>query len=572
MEQEPSATTRPLTSESKPSQDPESDLDPRRWIALGIVLIASFMVLLDISIVNVAIPSIQRNLHASFGQIQLVIALYQLAYAVVLITGGRLGDIYGRKRLFMLGMAGFVLASALCGMAQIPDVLVASRFLQGVMAALMYPQVLSVIQVSFPPRERGSAFAVLGATIGIATITGPLAGGLLIQGNIFGLDWRPIFLVNVPIGMAALIGAFFLLHESRSSRAPRLDPIGVVIVTIGLFLLVWPLVEGRDAGWPLWAYVSLVASVPVLVLFVLFERRQNERDNSPLLELGLFKDRAFVVGLLVTFLFLAGIPAFFLTFSLYIQIGLGFDALHAGLTTLPFSVGSFLASAASARLAGRLGRNILLLGSALITIGYGAVILTVHLVATSPGGIEFIPAFFICGLGLGSVIAPLLNVILAGISTGNAGSASGVLTTTQQVSGAVGVSLIGIIFFGLLGNHAGTVSREFAPSLQRQLLARHVPPAQTQGIVAGFARCFHDRSNQNDPTATPRSCPQSQRQTPVTTVIAGVAGQARARNFSDSFDLALLFNVAVAFTTFVLIFGLPRAGSRQTLQGEAVAG
>src|ERR671937_668645 len=179
-------------------------LNPRRWLALGVVLIAVFMQLMDISIVNVAIPSIQRDLDASYSQVQWVLAGYQLAFAVVLITGGRLGDIFGRKRLFLLGMTGFTLASALCGLAQNPEMLIGSRVVQGLAGAMMFPQVLSVIQVTFPPRERGTAFGVFGAVVGLATIAGPLVGGLLIQGNLLGLDWRPIFLVNVPIGVAAL--------------------------------------------------------------------------------------------------------------------------------------------------------------------------------------------------------------------------------------------------------------------------------------------------------------------------------------------------------------------------------
>ena len=226
------------------------------------VLIASFMILLDISIVNVAIPSVQRDLGATYAEIQWVLAGYQLAYAVVLITGGRLGDIFGRKRLFIIGVSGFTIASLICGLAPSPIALIAARVLQGLMAALMYPQVLSVIQVSFPPRERGAAFGVFGGVIGVASISGPLLGGLLIQADIHvgghALLWRPIFLVNLPIGIGAVVAAFIFLRESRAPSAPRLDIPGVVLATIGLFLIAFPLVEGRDAGWPLWAYLMLV--------------------------------------------------------------------------------------------------------------------------------------------------------------------------------------------------------------------------------------------------------------------------------------------------------------------------
>ncbi len=364
------AASRPGTS--------SGEADPRRWIALAIVLTAAFMQLVDISIVNVAIPSVQRNLDATYSQVQWVLAGYQLAFAVTLITGGRLGDIFGRKRMFILGMAGFTLASALCGLAQSPGMLIASRVLQGLMGAIMFPQVLSVIQVSFPPRERATALGIFGATIGVATIAGPLVGGLLIQANLLGLDWRPIFLVNVPIGIASLTAAAFLLRESRSADARRLDLGGVALVTAGLLLLVYPLVQGRELGWPRWTFLSMAASVPVLALFALYERRKKRRDGSPLVDLDLFRQRPFVSGLLLSLIFFMGISAFFLTFTIYLQIGLGFTALHAGLTTVPFAIFSAIASGASVRLAPRLGTRVLHLGTLLLTSGMGAVILTIH--------------------------------------------------------------------------------------------------------------------------------------------------------------------------------------------------
>jgi len=300
-----------MSTPSATTQDPRAaaeDGDPRRWVALAVVLVAGFMQLVDISIVNVAIPSIQRDLDATYSQIQWVLAGYQLAFAVTLITGGRLGDIFGRKRLFMLGMAGFTLASALCGLAQSPGMLVGSRFLQGVMGAVMFPQILSVIQVTFPPRERGTAFGIFGATIGLATITGPLVGGLLIEGDLLGLGWRPIFLVNVPIGIGALVAAALYLRESRAPRALRLDPAGVGLATAGLLLLVYPLVQGRDLGWPAWTFASMAASVLVLAAFAAWERRKKAADGSPLVDLDLFRQRAFVAGVLVAAIFFMASP------------------------------------------------------------------------------------------------------------------------------------------------------------------------------------------------------------------------------------------------------------------------
>ncbi len=544
----------------------EEEVDPRRWVALAVVLIAAFMQLVDISIVNVAIPSIQRDLDATYSQIQWVLAGYQLAFAVTLITGGRLGDIFGRKRLFMLGMAGFTLASALCGLAQSPGMLIGSRVLQGLMGAIMFPQTLSVIQVTFPPRERGTAFGMFGATIGLATITGPLVGGLLINGDLLGLEWRPIFLVNVPIGVVALAAAARLLHESRAPDAIRTDLVGVGIVSAGLLLLVYPLVQGRDLDWPPWTFISMAAAVPVLAGFAAWERRKRAVDGSPLVDLALFRQRAFVAGLLVAGIFFMGIPAFFLTFTLWLQIGLGFTALHAGLTGIPFAVGSALASGASVRLAPRLGRRILSLGTLLISLGMAGIIATVGRYGGATHSWQLIPALAVCGLGLGSVIAPLVNVVLAGIRGQDAGSASGVLTTVQQLGGAVGVALIGVIFFGLLGSHAPAVGAELAPRLQGELQRAGLPATVDRQVVAGFETCFEDRSSAKDPSAVPASCQRAQAQSggqpQVGRVVASVADGARRQNFSDVLQRTLLFEVAVFLTCFLLVFLLPGAPGR----------
>jgi EmrB/QacA subfamily drug resistance transporter len=556
------------TATTEPGRAP-GGADPRRWVALAVVLIAGFMQLVDISIVNVAIPSIQRDLDATYADIQWVLAGYQLAFAVMLITGGRLGDIFGRKRLFMAGMAGFTLASALCGLAQTPDMLIGSRVLQGLMGAVMFPQILSVIQVTFAPRERAAAFGMFGATIGLATITGPLVGGLLIDGDLFGLGWRPIFLVNVPIGVAALAAAARYLVESRAPRALRLDPVGVALVTAGLLLLVYPLVQGRDLDWPLWTFLSMAAALPVLAGFALYERRKKALDGSPLVDLDLFRLRAFVAGLLVAGIFFMGIPAFFLTLSLWLQIGLGFTALHAGLTGAPFAVGSALASAASVRLAPSLGRRILSAGSLLLVAGMAALIWTVDRYGGAVHSWQLLPALLVCGVGLGSVVAPLVNVVLAGIRGQDAGAASGVLSTVQQVGGAVGVAVIGVVFFGLLGGQAAGVADDLTPSLRSELQAAGLPPAATQQVAAGFRTCFEDRANAKDPSAVPASCAraqaQAQGQDRVGQAVAATAETARRQSFSEAFERSLLFEVAVFLACFLLVFVLPgtRGGARE---------
>jgi EmrB/QacA subfamily drug resistance transporter len=548
-----------------------------RYIVLAVVLTASFMVLLDISIVNVAIPSIQRNLNASYGQIQLVIALYSLAYAVVLITGGRLGDIFGRKRLFMIGMTGFTLASAACGFAQSPEMLITSRVVQGTMAALMYPQVLSVIQVTFPVRQRGAAFAVLGATIGIATITGPLLGGLLIQLNVAGLDWRPIFLVNVPVGIGAVGGAMYLLHETKAPDAPHLDIPGVILATLGLGLVIYPLIEGRDAGWPAWAFISMVASVPFLVAFAWYERRRTQANNSPLVDTSLFQHRSFVAGIFVGMAMFSGIPAFFLTFTLLLQIGLGFTPLEAGVTSVPFAFGSLVASIYSARLAPRLGRYILSLGAGVLALGGLGVIITLHLGGISIQGWYLAPALLVCGIGLGLFVAPLINIVLAAVPVRSAGSASGVFTTVQQFGTSFGIALVGVVLFSLLGANADQAARDAEGAvLNPQMVALSLPDSLISRVDQSFLACFHDRANASDPTATPPSCVKAQqtRLAPEALAALGPDAPARLGKLQGIFQQAGLdalkrdfvataqpstgFSVFMWFITFLLVPFLPR--------------
>jgi EmrB/QacA subfamily drug resistance transporter len=552
---------------------PVAEADPRRWKALAVVLIASFMILLDISIVNVAIPSVQRDLGATYAEIQWVLAGYQLAYAVVLITGGRLGDIFGRKRLFITGVSGFTVASLICGLAPSPTALIAARILQGLMAALMYPQVLSVIQVSFPPRERGAAFGIFGGVIGVASISGPLLGGLLIQADIHvgdhALLWRPIFLVNLPIGIGAVVAAFVFLRESRAPSAPRLDIPGVVLATIGLFLIAFPLVEGRDAGWPLWAYLMLAGGLLVLVAFGRYIRFRAARGGSPLVEPELFGDRAFVIGSLIAMVFLAGIPAFFFTFSLYLQIGLGFSALHTGLTTLPFALLSAMASGVSIRLAPKLGKRILSVGCAVLVAGLVGLWFTVDAAGTAVSSYQMIPALAVCGLGLGLVVAPLINIILAGIHGRAAGSASGVVTTVQQVGGALGVAIIGIIFFGQVSGYAPVVAQGSAQTLSVQLSRAGLPQAAVVGATRTFTRCFVARSTSSDPSTTPPGCPNvtstSSCPTPssappatVACVVAPVAAQAVAQDFDHAFRDGLFFEMACFGLVFLMVLVLPR--------------
>lgn len=562
------------------------------FAGLAVVLVAAFMVLLDISIVNVAIPHMQADLHASYAQIQFVLAGYQLAYGVVLITGGRLGDIFGRKRLFIIGVTGFTLASVLCGFSQDGTQIIAARIVQGLAASLMYPQIFSIILVTFPPQRRGAALGIFGGIVGLATITGPLLGGVLIKLNLLNLDWRPIFLVNVPIGILAVAAANFLLPESRAENAPRLDIPGVLLASTALFLFTFPVVEGRDAGWPTWSFVMIAASAILMIDFAIYERRREARGKDPLVVSHLFSQRAFVFGLLLFLVFFSGLPSMFLTLSLFLQIGLGFEPLHAGLTTIPFALGSGIASGLSIRLVPRFGRPVLSAGALIASLGVLGIILTIRQVGTGLHGPELIPALFVAGVGLGLTIAPSLNFVIAGVKPVDAGSASGVLTTVQQVGGAVGVAFIGVIFFGLLSSNAGTVVKDVDAQMSKDLVTRGVPAEIASQVVAGFDTCFQDRAKEHDPTADPASCkrarefrpPQPPAPSPgiassdpaviqaqrviarqralqivsaVQAVVRSGADRGRSQDFTNSIQGSLLYNSAAFFLSFVLIFLIP---------------
>ena len=318
--------------------------------------------MLDFNVVNLALPAIRQNLGATSSEVQFVISAYAATYAVFLITGGRLGDLFGRKRMFLLGVAGFTLAFVLCGIAWSPFVLITGRVLQGLTATVMAPQVLASIRVLFPSAEQGRALALYGATFGLANICGQVLGGVLVSSQPFGLAWQAIFLINVPIGLAALIGSMLFLGDSRAERAQRLDIGGIVLLSLTLGLLVYPLVEGRESGWPAWMVAMLVASPIALVAFIRFEARLSARGGDPLVALSLFRNGGFAIGLVMA-LFFYTLSSFYLTFAVYLQSGLHRSPLEAGLATLPFAVGYFASSLASSHVMQRLGVRALTLAS-----------------------------------------------------------------------------------------------------------------------------------------------------------------------------------------------------------------
>lgn len=428
----------------------EADADPRRWAALTVMLLAAAMDLIDVTIVNVAVPAIQADLGATPAQIEWTIAAYALAFGVLLITGGRLGDAFGRRRLFLLGVAGFTAASAACGLAPSPELLIAARAVQGACAALMVPQILTVIQVSFTPAERPKAYALYGASIAIATVSGPVLGGALVQADLFDLSWRPIFLINVPIGVLALAATAVLLGESRATTGARLDLGGVTLLSAALVLLLYPLIQGPQQDWPGWVFALMGASLVVFALFVAQQRSRSQHGRTPLVPLRLFSHRGFTGGLVTQLTLFAAIVGFFLVLAIFLQAGLGFSALHAGLTFLPFSLGIALASGAAGPLAPKLGRKLTATGSVVMAAGMAGLLLAVTIAGVQTSTWALLPGLLIAGVGMGLVAPTLIDVALTRVDRVDAGAASGVVTTAGQLGGAIGVALIGVVFFGAL--------------------------------------------------------------------------------------------------------------------------
>lgn len=427
--------------------------DRTRWLALAIVMTAAFMDLVDVTIVNIAIPSIQRNEHASVGQIQWITAGYALAFAAGLITGGRLGDIHGRKRLFLVGIGGFTLASALCGFATNPEMLVASRFLQGGMAALMVPQVLSIVHATFPAHERGKVFGLFGAIVGLGAVSGPLLGALLTEWNLFGLEWRPIFLINLPVGVLAwLLGRRFIT-ESRAPKALKLDLVGVALVTLGLLMLLYPLIRGRELGWPLWGYVSMAGALVVFAGLVAYERRKAARDGSPLVELSLFRVKSFAAGIAVQTVFGVALGIFFLVWTLYMQVGLGWSPLRAGLTGVPFSLAVSTAAGLSVQqLVPRFGRKVLQAGALVMGAGVLLYLWEAGHYGLAIASWQMALPLVVMGLGMGLIVAPLTDAVLSEVPREHAGSASGLINTVQQMGNALGLGLVAVVFYGQIGD------------------------------------------------------------------------------------------------------------------------
>ncbi len=407
------------------------------------------MFVLDFFIVNVALPVIQQGLGAGESAIEWIVAGYAISTAVLLVTGGRLGDLFGRRRVFAIGLAVFVLTSVACALAPNPAVLVTARVLQGVGAALMAPNILSILGVLYTGPDRVRAISVYGMVMGLAATCGQLIGGVLIRTDLAGLGWRGIFWINVPLGVAALLASPRLIPESRAARGSRLDLPGVILITATLVAVVLPLVDGRQEGWPAWSWLALAASVPLAVVFVLHQRRQASRGGMPLLDPRVFASWPLRAGLITQTAFWCQQAASYLVLGLYLQQGRGLTPLAAGGVFTFLAAGYLITSFQAPALTMRFGRNVIAAGAVLAAIGDAGLYL-----ATDHGGsVAWIfPGLVLLGAGQGLCITPLTTTVLSHADPVTAGSVSGALSTAQQVGNSIGVAVTGVLFFGALGH------------------------------------------------------------------------------------------------------------------------
>lgn len=412
------------------------------------------MSLLDVSIVNVALPTIRTGLGASESDLQWIVSGYALTFGLVLVPAGRLGDAHGRRNLFVLGVGLFTLASAAAGLAQTAGFLIATRLIQGIGAGIMNPQISGLIQQLFRGAERGRAFGLLGTTIGISTAVGPLLGGILIQLANSPEGWRWIFLVNLPIGLLAVVLAFRLIpgRSRRPTRVESMDPLGVLLLGTGVVLVLLPLIEARN--WPVSRIVLLTAAgVVTLAVFAVWERRYARR-REPVVNLSLFQLRSYALGVVIGLLYFAGFTAVFLAFTVYLQLGLGYSALVAGLALTPFSLGSAVAATVGGRIVTRFGRRVVAAGLALVALGVGGSAFGTW--AGSGHAVIWLAAapLLVAGFGSGLVISPNVTLTLAEVPVARAGSAGGVLQTGQRIGSAVGIASVGSVFFATAAHGA----------------------------------------------------------------------------------------------------------------------
>jgi EmrB/QacA subfamily drug resistance transporter len=440
-----------------------SEGHPKRWLILFLVLTAECMDLLDGTVVNVAAPTIHDDLHTSSTALQWIVGGYPVALAVGLLIGGRLGDLFGRRRMFLIGAAGFTTASALCGLAPSTGVLIAARLVQGLAGAMMIPQGLGILREVFGADELPKAFGLFGPVMGSAAMIGPILGGGLIALNLLGSGWRLVFLINLPVGTAATIGAAVLLPTIRSDHAQRLDFGGALLAAVGTLAVIYPLIQGRLLGWPAWTYASMAAGVVVLALFGWHLRHRRAAGRDPLIEPSVFAHRGYSAGALVLLLYFGGMVGSMLCVTLFLQLGEGFSAIHAGLTVAPFAFGTAITAPLAGAQMNKIGGRVLIQVGGLVSLA-GYVAVAVILGATSHVSTwGLLGPLLVVGLGMGLFVVPIFQTIIAAVTDAELGSASGALNAIQQLGGGIGVAVLGTVFFTVL-RHQG-----FAPALRHAM-------------------------------------------------------------------------------------------------------
>jgi EmrB/QacA subfamily drug resistance transporter len=447
----------------------------RGLVGLPVLLLGGFVTVFDLFVVNVAAPVIQQQFAADFASIGLIIAGYELAFGVLLIAGGRLGDRFGRRRMFSLGMLGFTLASALCGVAASLPMLITARFLQGAMAALLFPQIYALLRVLYGPHQRRRAFSWLGMTLGLAAILGQIFGGFIIEANIFGSGWRMIFLINVPIGALAILAARSI-PESRLEQAQRLDGMGLLLAATGLLLLLVPLLEGPSRGWPWWVLPVLALGLGVLWGFIRWERRLAMCSGDAVLDPALLRQGSFAPGVLVVLAIYSTASSFFLCFALLLQSGMGLTPFQAGSLFAPASAAFMLASFLAPTLAQRWGNGVLAFGVVIYAAGLALLVVQVLWGTALAQPLWLLPGLVILGFGQAMSMTPLLNLVLGLAKEEQAGMAAGVISTVQQIGGAMGIAASGAFFVPLLVGGAGAerYGQAFAGAMIYNLLAMAV--------------------------------------------------------------------------------------------------
>jgi EmrB/QacA subfamily drug resistance transporter len=397
---------------------------------------------------------IRADLGGSYSALQWMAAAYTLALAAGLLTGGRLGDVFGRKRMMQIGIVGFVAASVLCALAWSPEALIGARVLQGLAGAIMIPQGFGLIRDLFPPQEMGKAFAAFGPAIGLATILGPIVAGALVDADLLGTGWRMIFLINVPLGAFALLAGKYALPAKPpvASGDKSFDLGGILLGGAGMFMLVYPLVQGQEKGWPLWMFGMLAGAVAVLAWFVAHTLRRTRRGvQAPLVQLSVFAKRSYSSGVLFVIVFFGAIVGLSLTIGLFLQLGLGFSAMRASLTMGAWAAGAFIGSGVGGTLMTKLGRKILHIGLAIMAVGIGGLYAVFATATPDMGSGILVAPFLVFGLGMGMIFVPLFDIIMGDVKDHEVGSASSALESMQQLAAALGVAVFGTVFFGMDG-------------------------------------------------------------------------------------------------------------------------